>query len=256
LRIRPGIELAGLSDVGCLRPNNEDSFSYWEAAGNEQFERTGRLAIVADGMGGHEGGQEASRIAVDTIQKVYADDSGSTPRARLTAGFQAAHQHILLYGQEHPSFQGLGTTCTAIALLENALYFAHIGDSRLYLFRGSKIQRLTRDHSYVGRLMDYGVIGAAEAAVHPHRNILLKALGVGTEIEPDVLEQPITLEGGDVLLLCTDGLWSVVNDDEMRKTLAAGDLSHACQALVDKAKEHGGPDNITLQLVRIGLKAH
>jgi protein phosphatase len=251
MRIRPGIELAGLSDVGCLRPNNEDSYSYWEPLRSEQFRQTGRLAIVADGMGGHKGGQEASRIAVETVKKVYADGSGDNPRDKLVAGFHAAHQHIILYGQKHPLLQGLGTTCTAIVLVGKALYFAHIGDSRLYLLRDSKIQRLTQDHSYVGRLLDHGIIGAAEAAVHPHRNILLKALGVGTEIEPDSPEQPLLLQNGDVLLLCTDGLWNVVSEDEMRDIVAAGTLSQACQVLVDKAKEHGGPDNITLQLLRI-----
>ncbi len=251
MRIRPGIEIAGLSDVGCLRPNNEDSYSYWEPLRSEQFQHTGRLAMVADGMGGHEGGQEASRLAVETIKKVYADGSVGSPRDKLVAGFHAAHQHIVLYGRAHPLLQGLGTTCTAIALVGKALYFAHIGDSRLYLLRDSKIQRLTQDHSYVGRLLDYGVIGAAEAAVHPYRNILLKALGVGEEIDPDSPEQPVPLQKDDVLLLCTDGLWSVVSEDEMRETVGSGTLSQACQALVDKAKEHGGPDNITLQLVRI-----
>jgi PPM family protein phosphatase len=251
MRIRPGIELAGLSDVGCLRPNNEDSFAYWEPARSEQFKQTGRLVIVADGMGGHEGGQQASRIAVETVKEVYSDGSVDNPRDRLLAGLHAAHQHILLYGQKHPLLQGLGTTCTAFALVGKALYFAHIGDSRLYLLRDSKIQRLTHDHSYVGRLMDHGIIGTAEAAVHPHRNILLKALGVGAEIEPDSPEQPVALQNADILLLCTDGLWSVVSEDEMRGIVVSGTLSQACQALVDKAKEQGGPDNITVQLVRI-----
>lgn len=251
MRIRPGIELASLSDVGCLRPNNEDSYSYWEAFRREQFQQSGRLAIVADGMGGHEGGQEASRIAVETVKKVYADGAGEAPRDRLIAGFHAAHQQILLYGHEHPLLQGMGTTCTAIALLEKTLYFAHIGDSRLYLFRDAKMHRLTQDHSYVGRLLEHGIIGAAEAAVHPHRNILLKALGVGEEIDPDSTAQPIPLQKDNVLLLCTDGLWSVVSEDEMRDLVASGSLAQACQALVDKAKEHGGPDNITVQLVRL-----
>ena len=144
MRIRPGIEIAGLSDVGCLRPNNEDSYSYWEPLRSEQFQHTGRLAMVADGMGGHEGGQEASRLAVETIKKVYADGSVGSPRDKFVAGFHAAHQHIVLYGRAHPLLQGLGTTCTAIALVGKALYFAHIGDSRLYLLRDSKSNGLPR----------------------------------------------------------------------------------------------------------------
>jgi serine/threonine protein phosphatase PrpC len=251
MRIRPGVELAGLSDVGCLRPNNEDAYTYWEPARTDQFQRQGRLAIVADGMGGHEGGQEASRIAVDTVKQVYSDASGNNPRDGLMAGFHVAHEQILLYGQKYPLLQGLGTTCTAIVLVGMSLYYAHIGDSRLYLIRESKAQRLTQDHSYVGKLLDSGIIGAAEAAVHPHRNILLKALGVGATIEPEIPEQPVLLQANDVLLLCTDGLWSVVSEDEMLDAVATGTPSQACQALVGKAKERGGPDNITLQLIRI-----
>lgn len=251
MRIRPGVEVAGLSDVGCLRPNNEDRYSYWEPVRSEQFQHKGRLAIVADGMGGHEGGQEASRIAVETVKKIYADGAGESPRDRLVAAFHTAHQNILLYGDKHPLLQGLGTTCTAVALVGNDLYIAHIGDSRLYLLRDATLQRLTQDHSYVGRLLDHGIIGAAEAAVHPHRNILLKALGVGAEIEPEIPERPVHLQNDDVLLLCTDGLWSMVTEDEMLSAVAKRTLSQACQALVNKAKEHGGPDNITLQLVRI-----
>ncbi len=256
MRIRPGIELAALSDIGCLRANNEDNYSYWESSRSEQFKRTGRLAVVADGMGGHEGGQEASRIAVETVKQVYSDASSGDPREWLLAGLHAAHRNILLYGSKHPLLQGLGTTCTAIALLGNDLYFAHIGDSRLYLLRDSHMECLTRDHSYVGRLLDYGIIGAAEAAVHPQRNILLKALGVGAEIEPEISAQPTPLQNDDILLLCTDGLWSMVSEDEIQAALAAGTLSQACQAIVDKAKEHGGPDNITLQLIRISGKTH
>ena len=251
MQVRPGIEQAGLSDVGCLRPNNEDSYCYWEPRSTEQFQQYGRLAVVADGMGGHEGGQEASRIAVETVSQDYAADTSPSPRDRLLAGLRAAHQQILLYGEQHPLLQGLGTTCTAVAVVEKALYFAHIGDSRLYLLRDSKVQRLTRDHTYVGRLLEHGIIGAAEAAVHPHRNILLKALGVSAEIEPDSPEQPFSLQNNDVLLLCTDGLWSEVSEEEIRDIVASATLSRACQALVDKAKQHGGPDNITLQLLRI-----
>jgi len=249
--IRPGIEQAGLSDVGCLRSNNEDRYSYWEPAEDARFPQKGRLAIIADGMGGHEGGQEASRIAVETIEKVYDADSAASPTQALIAAFQAAHEQILRFGNEHPALQGLGTTCTAVVLVGGALHYAHIGDSRLYLLRESKMQRLTHDHSYVGRLVDQGLLAEEEAAVHPQRNILLKALGVGRDVAPESSNQPLPLQKGDVLLLCSDGLWSMVREDEMRSAVAGGPLPQACQALVDKAKERGGPDNITLQLLRV-----
>jgi PPM family protein phosphatase len=250
MRIRPGIELAGLSDLGCQRVNNEDRYSYWEPAEEEDFQRKGRLAIIADGMGGCEGGQEASRIAVETVEQVYGSAVDGDPRSGLLEGFRAAHERILQDASQHPELQGMGTTCTAMVVRGRDLYYAHVGDSRLYLMRDSKIFRLTRDQSYVGRLVEQGVISSEEALTHPHRNILIMALGVGPEILPESPEQPIALEKGDSLLLCTDGLWSMVSESEMQLALAAGTLEEACQALVDKAKERGAPDNLTIQTMR------
>ena len=138
----------------------------------------------------------------------------------------------------------------AIVLRGGSLYYAHVGDSRWYLVRDSKIDRLTRDQSYVGRLVEQGVLSPEEALSHPHRNILIMALGVGPEILPESPEQPIALEKGDSLLLCTDGLWSMVSENEMQLALAGGTLEEACQGLVQMAKQRGAPDNITIQTVR------
>lgn len=250
-RVRPGLATAGLSDVGCLRENNEDRFSYWEPASEKQFREKGRLAMVADGMGGHEGGQEASRIAVETVQEVYGQSPAGDPRSLLITALQAAHQRILAYANDHPALLGMGTTCTAVAIIGRSLYYAHVGDSRLYLIRDSKIYRLSRDHTYVGRLLEQGIINPEEAATHPHRNVLLMALGAGPEIAPESPEQPITLETGDVLLLCTDGLWSQVSDGEILDATSAASLKQTCGQLIEKAKERGGPDNITVQALRI-----
>ena len=250
MRIRPGIELAGLSDVGCLRPNNEDSFSYWEAAGNEQFERTGRLAIVADGMGGHEGGQEASRIAVESIQEIFANAPDNDVQSLLTVGFQIAHERILKYAAANPELQGMGTTATAIAVQGNVLYYAHVGDSRLYLVRGTNISRVTHDHSYVGRLVENGLISAEEAETHPQRHILTAALGAGAEVWPET-SHPIQLQTDDVLVLCTDGLWSVLSENDIRTVVARNEPAEACRALIQMTKDRGAPDNVTVQVMRV-----
>src|SRR5579872_7137264 len=144
---KPGLEAASLTDVGLLRANNEDSYLYWEPESDEAFRRKGRLAIVADGMGGYEGGQEASRLAVETVRHLYDEQFSGEPQAALIAGLQTAHHAIQRYAEEHPQFLGMGTTCTALAIVGPQLYFAHIGDSRLYLVRGTVMSRLTRDHS-------------------------------------------------------------------------------------------------------------
>jgi PPM family protein phosphatase len=250
MRIRPGIEVASLSDVGCQRQNNEDRYSYWEPASEEEFRRKGRLAIVADGMGGYEGGQEASRIAVETVEKVYSSGIHDNPQALLSTGFRAAHQRIQEQASNDPALHGMGTTCTAIALLENNLYYAHVGDSRLYMVRDGSISLLTRDHSYVSRLVEEGILSAEEAESHPQRHILTAALGSGGDVFPETAPKPIALQKDDVLILCTDGLWGVVGESEIRGAVAR-QPEQACKDLIASAKQRGGPDNITVQLLRL-----
>lgn len=251
MQIRPGVDVASLSDVGCQRENNEDALSYWEPQNEDAFQKKGRLALVADGMGGYEGGQEASRLAVETIQDVYDHDPAVNPRDSLLKGFQEAHQRIRDYAEAHPEFQGMGTTCTALALNDFRLYFAHVGDSRLYLVRGDSIMRLTRDHSYVGRLVESGVLRSDEAEHHPQRHILTAALGAGGEVVADAPLSPVTLENGDALVLCTDGLWGPVHETEILDMVTRLDASTACAQLVKLARERGGPDNITVQILRL-----
>jgi serine/threonine protein phosphatase PrpC len=251
MQVRAGVELAGLSDIGCQRQNNEDQYAYWEPSGEEEFARKGRLAIVADGMGGHEGGQEASRIAVEAIQEVFADTVDGDPQSLLLAGFQAAHQRIVQYADGHPELHGMGTTATAIALLDHELFYAHVGDSRLYLVRGAGISRVTHDHSYVGRLVQNGIISSAEAETHPQRHILTAALGAGGEVSPEAPPQPIALQKGDVLVLCTDGLWSLLSENEIQTIVVGSEPRKACQALIKLTKDRGGPDNITVQVIRM-----
>jgi protein phosphatase len=250
MHIRPGIEMASLTDVGCQRENNEDFLSYWEPDSEADFQKKGRLALIADGMGGYEGGQEASRLAVETIQNIYNDSAGDT-RDVLLHGFRTAHEKIQQYAAAHPEFEGMGTTCTALALNNLHLYFAHVGDSRLYLIRGATISRLTRDHSYVGRLVESGVLRSDEAERHPQRHILTAALGAGAEIVADAPLQPIDLEHGDILVLCTDGLWSLIHEPEILEIVTKQPASAACKELVRLARERGGPDNITVQVLRV-----
>jgi PPM family protein phosphatase len=252
MHARPGVEVAGLSDVGCQRENNEDSYLYWEPADDREFHRKGRLAIIADGMGGHEGGQEASRLAVETVREVYDKGFRGDPRTALVESFAAAHTRILNYAEQHPAFQGMGTTCTAFVLHGRHLYFAHVGDSRLYLIRDAKIQRLTRDHSYVGRLVESGLVRAEDAERHPQRHILTAALGSGMELAVDGAEQGRVLQDGDDLLLCTDGLWGVVTEEELEMAVSDHAPAECCAALVKLARQRGGPDNITLQVLHVG----
>jgi protein phosphatase len=248
---KPGIEAATLTDVGLQRANNEDSYLYWEPDTDSDFHLKGRLAVVADGMGGYEGGHEASRLAVETVRSVYDNAFGGNPQDTLVAAFESAHQNIQRFAAEHPQFYGMGTTCTAAAIVGHQLHFAHVGDSRLYLIRAGTITRLTRDHSYVGRLVETGIVRSEDAESHPQRHILTAALGSGRDVTPNFPEQPVLLEKGDLLLLCTDGLWGLVPDPDLARIAQANPPAEACQQLVAMALERGGPDNITVLLLRI-----
>jgi serine/threonine protein phosphatase PrpC len=250
--VKPGMEVAGLTDIGRVRENNEDSYLYWEPDGDEDFRRKGRLAVVADGMGGYEGGQEASRIAVETVREVYDKAFRNDPQAALIEAFAAAHERIQDYADTHPAFQGMGTTCTALVVLGRQLHFAHVGDSRLYLVRGDTIVRLTRDHSYVGRLVESGIVDSKDAESHPQRHILTAALGSGRDVAADVPEEAVALQERDTLILCTDGLWGVVGDQDLAGAVKADTPAESCASVVRMALQRGGPDNITVQILRVG----
>ena len=245
----PEVQFADLTDVGCQRERNEDAFAFWQPADFGDRDRKGRLAVIADGMGGYEGGYEASRIAVETVCDVYANTAG-TPQALLVNAVQSAHGRIRDFARQHPKLIGMGTTCTAACVVRSHLYFAHIGDSRLYLIRDGKISRLTRDHSYVGRLIESGLLAQSDAEAHPQRHILTAALGIGEEVTPDSPLRPLPLENGDVLLLCTDGLWGLLSDEELRDLASHNDPAPACQELVSLARDRGAPDNVTVQVMR------
>ena len=251
MKVRTGIEVASLSDVGCQRENNEDSYGYWESPDDSTFARLGRLAIVADGMGGCEGGQFASRIAVETVEQIYSSSTDLDPQQRLLEGFRQAHVRIQQRARENPGLHGMGTTMTAFVVVGDRLYYAHIGDSRLYLLRAGKLRVVTRDHSLVSRLVETGIIRAEDADNHPQKHVLTAAVGIADDIQPDFSAQPLALERSDILLLCTDGLWGQVSEPELEQILTSQASDQACRSLVQLAKDHGGPDNITLQVARL-----
>lgn len=250
MKIHPGIELGNHSDVGCERTENEDNYCYAEPERDDELLKKGRLVVVADGMGGHEGGQVASRLAVDAVRDVFLNGTFADPTDGLVAAYQAAHNAIQEYAQGHPELNGMGTTCTTAVLREGQLSYGHVGDSRLYLLRNGAINRLTRDQSYVQEMVEKGVISAEEAKTHPSRNILTSALGSDTPVQADFAESPISLQHGDILLLCTDGLHGLVSDEEMLALSSRNPPGEACKELVAMAKARGGFDNITVQILR------
>lgn len=245
------MEVSCQTDVGCQRENNEDFLGYWEPQDDAAFARKGRLAVVADGMGGYEGGQEASRLAVETAIAVYRDFGGEDPQLGLTLALEAAHEQIRAFGLAHPELRGMGTTCTAAVIVRDSLCYAHVGDSRLYLIRGGEITQVTRDHSYVGRLVEAGMISRADAEKHPQRNILTAALGTSTELVMDSPGRSEPLQSNDTLVLCSDGLWGQVRDEEILEAVDGRAADEAGRLLIQLARDRGGPDNITVEILRL-----
>ncbi len=254
----PQLLVASGQSVGRQRELNEDSlFSLSTTiAGNNSNPPFG-LYIIADGMGGHQYGEIASNVAIRTISgyvmKKFHNTLFNLPSLPIDESLQEIAQAAVLEAQravlrEAP---GSGTTVTAALVLGQQLTISHVGDSRAYLlYNEQRMEAVTRDHSLVRRLEELGQITSAEAAVHPQRNVLYRALGQGETLEPDVVTTPFPV--GGYLLLCSDGLWGVVSEDEMRKIIyEAPTIQRACQNLIAAANGAGGPDNISAILVQL-----
>ena len=249
----PQLIVASGQSVGRQRELNEDSlFTFANTiAGNSSNPPFG-LFIIADGMGGHQYGEVASNTAIRTIagyiMRKFQSSLFSIPQSQpdeplqeiLQSGIMDAQRAVL---REAP---GSGTTVTAALILGQQLTIGHVGDSRAYMvYTDHRIEAITRDHSLVRRLEELGQITSAEAAVHPQRNVLYRALGQGDTLEADIITTPFP--AGGYLVLCSDGLWGVLSDDEIRKqVLEAPNIQRACQNLVAAANAAGGPDNISV----------
>ena len=252
MKIRADVELANLTDIGHARSENEDYYCYIEPESDEEFERKGRLIAVADGMGGHAGGQIASTLALDSLRSVFENSGASDPAEILISGFASAQQSILAHTESNPELDGMGTTCTAAILQSGHLSYGHIGDSRLYLFHAGRFDQITVDHSLVNQLVQNGTISPDQAAGHEQKNVLTRALGMKSpDMAADFSNQPIPLSPGDVLVMATDGLHGVLSVEEIGHFATTQSPYDACRTLVDTAKERGGLDNITVQVLRV-----
>jgi PPM family protein phosphatase len=225
------------TDTGRQRDANEDAY----------FSRAPVFA-VADGMGGAQAGEVAARIAVEAFEPEH--DAGAGPEAYLRETVQRANQEIFRFAQDDTSRSGMGTTLTAALVADDEVSFGHVGDSRAYLYRGGELNQLTNDHSLVEELRRQGKLTRDQAAEHPQRSVITRALGP----EPDVAVDTMTVQArdGDVFLLCSDGLTTMLDDDEVAAILdRVESLDAAARALVRAANERGGRDNITVVLFRL-----
>jgi serine/threonine protein phosphatase PrpC len=236
--VTPSLHIASHSEIGLVRKNNQDS-GY--ASGN--------LLVVADGMGGAAAGDLASAVAVDTIRKIDVPTSGEHMLEVLAQALRDANSRIAELVDADYTLEGMGTTVTGALFDGSQLGLAHIGDSRAYLLHESRLERLTHDHSWVQSLVDDGKITEEEAAVHPHRSLLLKVLNGQPANDPDLTM--VKVEVGDRFLLCSDGLCGLVDDDVIEQAMRLPKIEDALRQLVDEALAEGGIDNITVIVAEV-----
>jgi len=237
------------TDVGLVRSENQD----FGTLTTPQEERTshagGRLLVVADGMGGHRGGATASRLAAETLKTQYLSSGEVDIPSALRAALAQANARVFAEAQANAELRGMGTTTSALAVRGGKGWFAHVGDSRIYLVRDDEIRQLTDDHSLVASMVREGLLTAKEAETHPRRNVLQRSIGVSEEVEIDV-RGPIDIKEGDIFILCSDGLHGLVKEPEL-KEVARLPIDEAADEFVKRALERGAPDNVTVIVARV-----
>ncbi|MFL6110940.1 MAG: PP2C family protein-serine/threonine phosphatase, partial [Catenulispora sp.] len=245
----PNIEYASLTDVGVRRSHNQDALAVAPAADAQLFREQGHIFLVADGMGGHAVGEKASAKAVRDIPHTYRKHAHEGPAQALRKAFVEANAGINAVGMSNPEFKGMGTTATALLLRPEGAWLGHVGDSRLYRVRNGRIDQLSFDHSYVWEL-------ARRQGVRPEdlegirTNVIVRSLGPDALVQVDV-EGPHPTRPGDIFVLCSDGLSGPVGDGEIGAVATALPPEEACRFLVDLANLRGGPDNISVMVVRV-----
>lgn len=227
----------GATNVGKVRKNNEDAFKISDKE---------NIYLLADGMGGHLGGEFASSMAVQDLEKLLIDVKNKT---EIKEAIEEVNRKIYQKSLEDENLSGMGTTLSMVKILEDHLYFANIGDSRIYRLKDGSLIQLTIDDSYVNYLLEVGAITSDQAKDHPKKNVLLKALGTTEDIE--VFVQEIQWQEDDLYLLCSDGLTNMLDEEEIQEILSSHEAKEAVDILIDRALGRGGKDNITVIVLTI-----
>ncbi|MDD3468351.1 MAG: protein phosphatase 2C domain-containing protein [Thermoguttaceae bacterium] len=248
------VQYAALSDRGLRRANNQDSYATVPAASEDHWRSRGHLFLVADGMGAHAAGEMASKMASEWIPLTYDKRRELSPPEALTTAIEEANRQINIRGNANRDFQGMGTTTSTLVVLPEGVLIGHVGDSRIYRLRGDQLEQMTSDHSLSWEVRAAGEhVSAFISERFPNgvpKNIITRSLGPSPDVQVD-LEGPIPTLPGDTFLMCSDGLSGPVHDPEIATILSLFPPKEAAQTLVDLANLRGGPDNITLIVIRI-----
>jgi len=233
------------TDVGRIRSVNEDYMGYFNT-------QNGHVFVICDGMGGHQGGAIASQMAVNSIKGYMQQQYYHNPHEAIENAILYANYSIYKEGQQNPDLHMMGTTCVLVLIRGELVYYAHVGDSRIYYYSQGKLQQITKDHSFVQAMMDQGFLTPEQAPYHPRRSEITRALGTSSRAEVEQPEHPLKPYQGDYLLLCTDGLTNAVDDVRIKEVLSESiEVQQKAMKLVNLANEMGGEDNITVQIIEL-----
>ena len=239
---------ATLSDCGQVRDSNEDSV-YVEPPASREASSRGVLCALADGMGGYAAGEVASRMAVEGVRNRYYAGASTFIVDALKSAIEAANLDVWQTAQRQVETSGMGCTLTAAVILGEDLVIGHVGDSRAYLVHEDAIAQITRDHSWVGEQVETGALTRDEANRHPQRNVILRAIGARSTVDVDLIQEKVV--AGDTVVLCSDGLCTVVSDEETGRIVVEAPPERAARALIDLANQRGAPDNVSVAILRI-----
>jgi len=245
------VTIASATHTGMRKKENQDYHAYFPPEDGRSNIK-GILLAVADGMGGRSGGALASRISVDILMQAYYKDMYSNIPKSLERAFLKANAEVLARGEDDFDLKGMASTLIAVVIKNDKMYHANVGDSRGYLIDGKSITQFTEDHSFVASLVKAGAISEEEALDHPEGHIITKAIGLSSDLKIDASESHLTIKKGQYILLCCDGLWGVVPNEEMLNIVNQYRTPDTvCEKLIEKANENGGPDNITVIVARL-----
>lgn len=232
------------TDPGRVRDHNED----YVFASDAPLGDLPNLYIVADGMGGHNAGEHASEIAVKTVVSKLRDLKGDDVKQSLRLAISAANEAVIMGAIEDPTKQGMGTTLVVCVVGRDEVTVANVGDSRAYIVRNGRLERVTHDHSVIEEMIRAGTLSKSAAAYHPDKHKITRAIGAEDTVKPDIFTVPV--EDLDAVLLCTDGLTNMVEDDEIEEVLTSGrKVKQQAEELLNRANDYGGRDNITLLVI-------
>ena len=245
------LAIKAATDLGQKRARNEDTYAAWQSEDPAELAQRGVLLVLADGMGGARSGDVASKLAAETVVRSYREGKGSDPLTDLGAAVAAANQAIFAENTRQDELPGMATTVTAAVVRGNDVYVAHVGDSRAYLARAGRMEQITEDHSLVARLVAEGQLTSDEARFDPRRNLLTRSVGLSAQVPIDTRRVQWTLQPGDTLLLCSDGLHGLVADRDLVPILGRPELDKVAAELIEMANHAGGSDNITVIVARV-----